>query len=130
MGLGDKLSAILWQMPPSYKRESLEIVDRLAGFLALLPKRIYQVMEFRHASWFDDSVYALLDQYGVGFCINDSNRWPVLEVYTGGFSYVRFHGPERLYASLYTFEQMQAWARETAPATGCRRRLPLLQQRL
>jgi uncharacterized protein YecE (DUF72 family) len=115
MGLGDKLSAMLWQMPPSYKRESPQIVDQLAGFLALLPKDVRQVMEFRHASWFDDSVYELLDQYGVGFCINDSNRWPAREVHTGGFSYVRFHGPERLYASLYTVEQMQAWAEKLAP---------------
>src|SRR5690606_34546521 len=105
-GLGDKLSALLWQFPPSFKRESAEDLERLDGFLALLPKAVRQIVEFRHASLFADEVYALLDRRGIGFCIYDSSRWPAREVSTGGFSYVRFHGPEKLYASLYTPAQM------------------------
>lgn len=109
-GLGDKLSALLWQLPPSDKRLSAADEVRLGAFLQALPDSVRSVIEFRHKSWFVDSVYALLDRAGVGFCINDSSRWPAQEVDTGGFSYVRFHGPEKLYASLYTPEQMQAWA--------------------
>lgn len=114
-GLGAKLSAILWQFPPSFKRISEDDEALLTGFLAQLPSSARQVVEFRHASWFVDSVYALLDRYGVGFCINDSNRWPAREVDTGGFSYIRFHGPQKLYASLYTPEQMQVWADKLRP---------------
>ena len=114
-GLGDKLSAMLWQLPPSFKDDAPEAVERLDAFLALLPKHVRQVVEFRHASWFKDSTYALLNRHGVGFCINDSSRWAAREVDTGGFSYVRFHGPQKLYASLYTPEQMQAWADKLRP---------------
>ncbi len=114
-GLGDKLSVVLWQMPPSFKQDSPEALDTLAAFLALLPRHMRHVLEFRHASWFTDAVYALLDSFGVGFVMNDSNRWSASEAYTGGFSYVRFHGPEKLYASLYTPEQLQAWADKLRP---------------
>lgn len=113
--LGDKLSALLWQLPPSFKRETDADLERLAGFLVQLPRDIRQVVEFRHASWFTDDVTALLDRAAVGFCINDSSRWPAREFDTGGFSYVRFHGPAKLYASLYTPEQMQAWADKLRP---------------
>jgi uncharacterized protein YecE (DUF72 family) len=114
-GLGDKLSAMLWQFPPGFRNDTPEATERLSAFLGLLPRSVRQVVEFRHASWFTDAVYMLLERHSVGFCINDSNRWAAREVDTGGFSYVRFHGPGKLYASLYTPQQMADWAEKLRP---------------
>jgi uncharacterized protein YecE (DUF72 family) len=107
--LSDKLSAMLWQFPPSFAHTD-ETRDLLAHFLTLLPRDIRQAIEFRHKTWFQDSVYDLLNAHKAGFVINDSSRWAAREVVTGDFAYIRFHGPGKLYASLYTPEQLQAWA--------------------
>lgn len=107
--LRPKLSALLWQMPPSFKDDA-ESRSRLADFLQKLPKDTRQVIEFRHKSWFNDEVYALLNTHRASFVINDSNRWPAAEVVTGDLAYIRFHGPERLYASLYSTEALTVWA--------------------
>lgn len=113
--LGTKLSALLWQLPPGFKYDSQADFDQLAAFLAALPADVRQVVEFRHESWFRDDVYGLLNARGAGFCINDSSKFPARDMDTGGFSYVRFHGPEALYASLYSLEQMAAWAERLRP---------------
>jgi uncharacterized protein YecE (DUF72 family) len=42
--------------------------------------------------------------------INDSSRFPAIEVIAGKVVYVRFHGPGQLYASSYTTEALQNWA--------------------
>lgn len=112
--LGDKRSAFLWQLPPSFSHTDATR-DALANFLSRLPRDIRQAIEFRHKTWFRDDIYALLNEHNAGFVINDSSRWPATEVITGDFMYVRFHGPERLYASLYTPEQLQAWAAKIKP---------------
>lgn len=65
--LGDKLGAILFQCPPYLQKD----VQRLRVFLALLPDPSRAVMEFRHDSWFDEEVYALLRETGTPMCIGD-----------------------------------------------------------
>lgn len=112
-GLGDKLALMLWQFAPQTKADGQ--LERLKAFLPLLPQRVKQVFEFRHTSWFNNEVYDLLNQYDAGFVINDSSRFPAREVITGSLMYVRFHGPQQLYASLYSPEQMQAWAAKIRP---------------
>ena len=114
-GLGEKLSAMLWQFPPSFKVGVDDSLERLTAFLPKLPRTIHQVVEFRHKSWFRDDVYALLNAHNVGFCINDSSRWAAAEVVTGDVMYIRFHGPTKLYASLYSPEQLAAWADKIRP---------------
>jgi uncharacterized protein YecE (DUF72 family) len=109
--LGDKRSAMLWQFPPSFANTD-ETRDHLAHFLTLLPRGVRQAIEFRHKTWFQDAVYDLLNAQKAGFVINDSSRWAAREVVTGDFAYVRFHGPGKLYASLYTPEQLEAWAKK------------------
>ena len=59
-----KLGPILWQLPPTFKRDDL----RLAEALAALPEGRH-AFEFRHASWFDDDVYALLKAHGVALVV-------------------------------------------------------------
>lgn len=102
-----KLGTLLWQFPPSFKAEERE---KLAQFMAKLPRDIKHAVEFRHKSWFNEDTYALLNDYQAGFVINDSSRFPAAEVVTGNFAYIRFHGPTKLYASLYDIDALKVWA--------------------
>jgi uncharacterized protein YecE (DUF72 family) len=54
--LGAKLGAILFQLPP-YFRKDLKVLD---AFLEILPAEVRATFEFRHASWLDNEVYARL----------------------------------------------------------------------
>ncbi len=104
--LGDKLGVILFQFPPSFKKD----IGKLESFLPLLtPKRRY-TMEFRHKSWFSDDVYEILKKYNVSLCASDTPRYPYYEVLTADFMYIRLHGHEVLYASDYSEEVLKEYA--------------------
>ena len=110
VGLGNKLSVVLAQLPPNLHRD----IERLKTFLEIIkseknaPRFAY---EFRHESWLNDEVYDLLRKYKSGFVIQDSaGRWPSAEVVTSDFVYLRFHGPEALYSSNYPDSQLNKWA--------------------
>jgi len=104
--LGEKLGPILFQLPPSLHKD----VPRLEAFLKRLPDDIGHVVEFRHKSWYDEEVLALLDRHGAGFVTHDlvglvSPRWA-----SGRTAYVRFHGTGGKYWGRYSEEQMAEWA--------------------
>ena len=103
--LGDKLGPLLYQLPPSLHKN----LERLEAFLSRLPRELEQVVEFRHKSWYDEDVLALLDRYGVGFVAHDlkglvSPRWA-----SGRTAYVRFHGAAGKYWGRYPDEALLAW---------------------
>jgi uncharacterized protein YecE (DUF72 family) len=99
--LKDKLGAILFQLPPSMKRDDTLLSD----FLSLLPGPPRSCFEFRHASWECDETYAALDQYGAGHVVVSKKGYPFAEKHTAGFAYYRLHGPEQMCASPYS----EAW---------------------
>jgi uncharacterized protein YecE (DUF72 family) len=111
--LGEKLAAVLWQLPPSARAGDLRIP--FARFVLDLPPSVKHIVEFRHASWFNDDMYDVLNEFNIGLVINDSPRFPQRDVVTGGLMYVRFHGPGKLYDSLYNDEQLQTWAARISP---------------
>src|SRR6185312_1398128 len=65
--LGDKLGALLFQLPPSAKKD----LDVLDAFLAELPPKVCAAFEFRHASWFDDEVFERLSRRNLALCVAD-----------------------------------------------------------
>ena len=104
--LGQALGPLLYQLPPSLRRD----LPRLEAFLKRLPADLEHVIEFRHSSWYDEEVLALLDAYGVGFVTHDliglvSPRWA-----SGRTAYVRFHGAEGKYWGRYSHGQIAEWA--------------------
>jgi uncharacterized protein YecE (DUF72 family) len=129
--LGDKLGAVLFQCPP-YLRKS---VERLEGFLAMLPQGLRAVLEFRHDSWFSEDVYDQLRAAKVGLCIGDYEG-KTSSVITGGrtpmvstcdWGYVRLRDASYDEAALRDWSdtlQAQGWTcayvffkhEETAPA--------------
>lgn len=105
-GLGEKLGPVLFQTPPSLRADH----GLLREFLGLLPPGRY-AFEFRHQSWFCPETYRLLEEYGASLCVADSPRFPRERVLVGPFLYLRLHGSQRLYASLYSREELSDWAR-------------------
>ena len=104
-GLGEKLGPVLFQTPPSLKAD----LQVLKAFLGVLPPGRY-AFEFRHPSWFSPDVYRILEENGATLCIADSPRFPKERIAIGEFLYLRLHGSQRLYASLYSREELIQWA--------------------
>jgi uncharacterized protein YecE (DUF72 family) len=104
--LGPTLGPILFQLPPSLHKD----LPRLDAFLERLPNDLEYVVEFRHRSWYDDNVLALLDRHGAGFVSHDlmglqSPRWA-----SGHTAYIRFHGTSGKYRGRYSEPAMTDWA--------------------
>ena len=68
--LGEKLGALLFQLPPSFRKN----VDLLGRFLGTLPPGVRAAFEFRHVSWHDPAVIELLVEHGAALCVADSER--------------------------------------------------------
>ena len=84
--LGGKLGPLLFQLPPHFKKDS----QRLAAFLALIPKQRAAAFEFRHASWFDAEVAQLLREHRAALCLADTDETPIEALtLTADWGYVR-----------------------------------------
>ena len=68
-------------------------------------------MEVRHPSWLEKESLDLMKQYNISFVIAQSGiNFPYAEIVTAKHVYVRFHGPQQLYASSYSDEQLENFA--------------------
>ncbi len=144
--LGDKLGPLLWQVPPNLPFDN-GLVD---AFFSALPRTAMEAaalgrtstldetrtwtavtvdqplrhaIEVRNASFVDDDFIELARTHGVAIVVADTaGRWPLLREVTADFMYLRLHGDEELYASGYTPEALDAWARDIrgwADGTAC-----------
>ncbi|MFL5274776.1 MAG: DUF72 domain-containing protein [Anaeromyxobacteraceae bacterium] len=98
--LGPTLGPVLYQLPPTVKRD----LPLLEAFLDALPPARRAAFEFRHASWHDDAVYAALSARGAALCVADTD-----EATTPGARTARF-GYFRLRRARYTAARLRAWA--------------------
>jgi uncharacterized protein YecE (DUF72 family) len=102
--LGDRLGPVLFQTPPWLKRDD----DRLAGFLASLPRDVRCALEVRDPSWYVDEVYELLRTVGVALVHAEGERAPspvdTLGV-TAPFAYARLRN-----RAGYDETSLGAWA--------------------
>lgn len=105
--LGEKLGPILFQLPPKWRLN----LDRLAEFLAALPKYHRYTFEFREPSWLVQPVYDLLGKHNAAFCIYElSGFHSPLEI-TADWTYVRLHGPGGKYQGSYSDAALRGWAK-------------------
>jgi uncharacterized protein YecE (DUF72 family) len=101
-----KLEAVLWQLPPTQKRNDA----MLEGALAQLPPGRH-AFEFRHPSWFDEAVLARLRAYDVALVIGDHPDRPWQPVaLTASFSLVRLHYGARGRRGNYSGRELVSWA--------------------
>lgn len=107
--LGARLGPILVQLPPNLKCD----LPRLHAFLDLVPATVRVVMEFRHASWFTDAVFAGLRERRVGLCWADVDEELVVpQAATTNWGYLRLRRRDYPPAVLQTWVECiyrQAW---------------------
>jgi uncharacterized protein YecE (DUF72 family) len=106
--LAGKLTAVLWQLPPSLPKD-LPLLRDFAGLLAGWADTRH-VLEFRDRSWFADPVLAILAEHRLGTCISDAPRWPMWDAVASDLAYCRLHGHRRLYASAYGALALGEWS--------------------
>jgi len=107
--LEKKLGVVFFQLPPNFKKD----LERLGAFLDALPRTVPIAFEFRHATWFDEEVYALLRAHNVALCLADTDdELDVPLVSTAGWGYLRLRRPEYPPADMKKWRdwvQSQAW---------------------
>jgi uncharacterized protein YecE (DUF72 family) len=100
--LRDRLGAVLFQLPPDFRKDAV----RLRDVLALLPSSGRAAFEFRHPSWFDDEVFGLLHDSRAALCLAEAEGGlDVPVVATAAWGYVRLRRPH------YDRRALSAWLR-------------------
>src|SRR5262249_33940134 len=103
-----KLGPLLWQLPPTFRRDD----DRLAAALAAFPPALRHAIEFRHESWFVSEVTALLRERNVALVIADRPEIASFQTHelTADFAFVRFHHGWRGLRGNYSDRELDEWA--------------------
>jgi uncharacterized protein YecE (DUF72 family) len=102
--LGDKLGALLFQLPPYLKKD----LPRLRDFLALLPEGREVAFEFRNATWHDEEVYELLRSRRNILCVTDTDEGDTPFVATSDCGYVRLRRTD------YDDDDLRGWVAQIA----------------
>jgi uncharacterized protein YecE (DUF72 family) len=97
--LRDRRGPLLFQFPPSLRRD----LSLLTDFLFLLPNTP-AVIEFRHASWYADDVYAALEARGASLAVMESDDDEPSLAFVGPLAYLRLH------RSGYPPDALNVWA--------------------
>ena len=102
LDLESKLGPVLFQLPPAFKKDA----PLLASLLNDIPSGSRAAFEFRHASWFDDEVFALLKNKNIALCIADSEKLNTPVVATADYGYLRLRRED------YQAADIARWAEE------------------
>jgi uncharacterized protein YecE (DUF72 family) len=98
--LGDKLGPILFQLPPSLKKDAAV----LGSFLRELPL-MSAAFEFRHKSWFDDEIFGLLRARKIALCIADTETMSTPPKITADYGYLRLRRED------YQKDDIERWVK-------------------
>jgi uncharacterized protein YecE (DUF72 family) len=105
--LGPKLGVLLFQLPPSLRKD----LALLTLFLKAFPSGLRAAFEFRHASWLDEEVYVRLRARNLALCVADSEAMSTPAEITADYAYFRLRDEG------YTADDIVRWAevvRETS----------------
>lgn len=106
--LGPKLATLLFQLPPSFKKDA----SVLRAFLDLLPDGTRAAVEFRHPSWLDNETYDALRARNVALCIADSDKMSTPVEVTADYAYFRLRDEG------YQQADIEKWAATIRGLTG------------
>ena len=107
--LGEKLGPLLFQLPPSFRKDT----DRLRDVLVDVPPDLRCAFEFRHASWFGDDVYDALRSRDAALCVADTENGSTPDEATASWGYYRLRNVD------YSDAQLSRWAGAlTRPGRG------------
>lgn len=110
--LGAKRGPILFQLPPFMRLD----LPRLEAFLQTLQTHapdLKAAFEFRHGSWFEDSVYAALAAHQAALCIADDEALTTPVVATTSWGYLRLRRPDYESVAVQTWHgqiKQQPWS--------------------
>jgi uncharacterized protein YecE (DUF72 family) len=100
--LGKKAGPLLFQLPPFFRKD----LALLRDFLGLLPKDCRAALEFRHQSWFDEEVFAVLREHNASLCLADAdNELNIPFAVTASWGYLRLRRPD------YSADDLRDWAK-------------------
>ena len=106
------MGPVLIQLPP-FLKFNYDKTEHLYRLLKSKYRKYEFVMEVRHNSWLDDESLTLMTKYDIGLVISQSGeKFPYSEIITAKNIYVRFHGPHALYASSYSAEMLNEFAKK------------------
>ncbi|GAB2759949.1 DUF72 domain-containing protein [Salinimicrobium soli] len=103
--LKEKLGPILVQLPPNWKPN----LQRLEGFLDVLPKDLRLAVEIRDERWFSEELFALLKKYKAALVLHDMIK-DHPKIITADWTYFRFHGQN--YSGSYSDKNLNSVAEE------------------
>jgi uncharacterized protein YecE (DUF72 family) len=105
--LSPRMGCFLFQLPPSFHYTPA----RLKRILANLDHHRRNVVEFRHKSWWNATVYDAFRETGTIFCSCSGPRLPDELIKTADDIYIRFHGIKNWYRHDYSKEELSIWAK-------------------
>jgi uncharacterized protein YecE (DUF72 family) len=111
--LGPAMGCFLFQLPPSFKY-SLATLNLI---LRQLDHNRRNVVEFRHLSWWNETVFAAFRKTGTIFCSCSGPGLPDSLVKTADHLYIRFHGTKRWYRHDYSDDELEVWAERIRQST-------------
>jgi len=106
--LGPKLGALLFQLPPTFKKD----LAALDAFLGKMPRGARPAFEFRHPSWHDAEVNACLAAHHAALCVADSERMSTPLAVTAPHAYFRLRDEG------YQDEDLVRWAGDIRERTA------------
>ena len=98
-GLGERLGPVLFQLPPTFKKDA----DVLSSFLREFPD-MCGAFEFRHESWFEDDIFELLESRNIALCIADTETIATPKKTTANYGYLRLRRPD------YADDDVKRWS--------------------
>jgi uncharacterized protein YecE (DUF72 family) len=104
--LGSHMGCFLFQFPPSYRYKP----SRLKSLIRQISPQHRNAIEFRHKSWWRQSVFRQFSKAGLIFCSIDGPRLPNELIKTSDVLYLGFHGRRRWYRHDYSHEELANWA--------------------
>jgi uncharacterized protein YecE (DUF72 family) len=108
--LGPHMGCFLFQLPPSFYYTP----SRLNNILSQLETHRHNVVEFRHASWWNKNVYTAFKKTGTIFCSCSAPRLPEQLIKTANDIYIRFHGTKKWYSHDYSESELLLWTKKIA----------------
>lgn len=112
--LGAKLGPILLQLPPNLKADR----ELLLAALGTFPVSVRVAVEFRHDSWFEEQVRAVIEKAGAALCLADSPSRKTPLWRTAEWTYVRFHEGRATPNPCYGRKALDGWASRLAAEWG------------
>ena len=105
-----KLGPLLWQLPPTLRRDDGLLAEAVAAF----PPHLRHAVEFRHESWLDPTPFSLLARHDVAVVVADRPGAPVWREPGAGWSYVRLHHGSRGRRGNYSETELTGWGETLA----------------